>query len=218
MTRRTDRNGRGFTLLELLVAIAAMGVVTSIGVRAFFGLTDAWRETRRIAELEVAAQSAFDAMRDSFGSVVSSELSGEFIQGQSRTTADPRFFQVVLGDDRISLPVFMAANDGELEAYRVEYSVDRAELGSSLVRVETPLSGEAAEATRIPVLNLGDILRLQFEYADPTTDEWSQGWSRPEMPAAVRVSLTVAYRERIPVPGPPKLQISRKAVFPVQVR
>lgn len=215
MTMREKKGG--FTLLEVLVSIAILGVVTSLGVQAFFGLTGAWRETRRLAELEVATQAALDRMGDTFATAIASSLARQAIQGERRDTTDPRFWDTVLANDRVAFPVYIESAGGETVPARVTFAVERDQLGNDLVRVEMPLDDTTGESKQTRILEKGDVLRLRFEYADPDTGQWLETWSKAQMPGAVRVSMAVAYRERIPVPGAPRTQIARKAVFPIRV-
>ncbi len=208
----------GFTLLELLVSMAALGVVSSIGVQAFFGLTDAWKQARTKADLEAATANAFQTIRRDFASIAPASFSGRPIQGVHADVEDTRFFQIVLADDRLVLPVFAADTAGRVQLRRVEYFVRREPAGGTLMRGESAMGEEASRQDVTPVLDLGDVLRIRFEFFDADSGMWSESWGRPDLPAAVRASMTVGYRPDIPEPGPPEPQIARKAVFAVKVR
>lgn len=189
-----------------------------MGIEIFFGLTDAWEDARKEAELDADARRAFDTMRRDVVAVIPAYLSGISARGYHATTEDPRFFQVVLGDDQLELPVYSSNTDSAAIPRRIKYRVDRSEIGHKLVRIESDLDAPLDAGTSSTVIERSDVLRLRFEFAEPDTGEWSESWARPGMPAAVRVSMTLGYRDRIPQPGPPKLQIARKAVFPIHVR
>ncbi len=61
-------------------------------------------------------------------------------------------------------------------------------------------------------LNADGVLAMRIEYSERRSDgSWFAAWTKPELPAAVRVSLTIMDPLR------PNEQISRKTVFPIWV-
>ena len=70
--RRSD----GFTLLEILVVAAIIGVVMTMGTSTFVGVTRAWNEQRAITDLDDQARAALESIRQDVESTLSSEVSG----------------------------------------------------------------------------------------------------------------------------------------------
>lgn len=60
---KTSRNPQGFTLIELMVAIAIVAILSAIGLVAFSNAQKSGRDTRRRSEL-VAIASAIEAAKD----------------------------------------------------------------------------------------------------------------------------------------------------------
>ncbi len=74
MTRPVRKSG--FTLLELIVVIACLGVISSVGVQMFVVMTTAWNSLKIRTELNSRADSIFNQMRLDFGEVLSARQSG----------------------------------------------------------------------------------------------------------------------------------------------
>jgi len=208
---RSDRNG--FTLLELLVVIALMGVATSLGMSMFFKVSDAWRRTETRTELDARADAIFEQMRIDLSQVLSTKVCGYAIRGASQTAQDPRFFRVPLKHDRIVIPAKNLGQPGQPAQYaNVCYHIERhADLGGyDLVRTTGPLGPKPPEGSPLKVG--GGVLAMRIEYqADEKDRTWQPDWSRANQPAAVRVSLTLMNENRV------HEQIARKAVFPIMV-
>jgi len=96
---------KGFTLFELLVVIAVLSVVSTIGVQMFGVVSDGWRTQDRRVALANTADQAIDRMRDDFAQVVSAKMGGVAISGEQRMEEKRREGRVSLEDDRITLPV-----------------------------------------------------------------------------------------------------------------
>jgi prepilin-type N-terminal cleavage/methylation domain-containing protein len=205
----------GFTIIEIIVVIALMGIVTSLGTMAFIEMTQLWNQTRARAELDARADMIFKHFREDIGRIISPVISGVPVRGNSRTTKDnERFFDIELADDEIVLPVLMATvPDNNTVAATVLYHVEREGGSDTLVRVAGDLSDETPSGARTEVAH--GVLRFRVEYAGMGGDaDWVPGWSGPTLPQAIRVSLTLADPE---ISGGRGEQISRKAIFTVPV-
>lgn len=208
---RGRRSRHGFTLLELLVVIVLMGVATSLGMTMFSKVSDTWRRTEIHTELNDRAMSAFEQMRRDFTEVLSAKVSGFAMRGTPRTTQDNRFFRIPLEHDRIVIPVELPGRSGKPSQHaNIGYHIERKGGAYTLVRTTGPLGPEDPTANRLKVAD--GVLAMRIEYLDDSEGgTWRTGWSRPTLPDAVRVSLTlmdpVRYFE----------QISRKAVFTIKV-
>lgn len=206
--------GSGFTLLELLVVISILGVVSGIGMQAFFGMTSAWSDLKSRSDLDGIAYSAFQRMHADFADVISAELSGVSIRG----IAAEREYDALLApykDDQIILPIQTSAvGRRNLIGGSVRYRVarDDAEGTHRLVREVGLLTADLPIGAQTAIIDTANVLSLRFEFLGRESGEWQLDWNSPELPAAVRVSLTLADLNRI------DLQVSRKTVFPIHVR
>ncbi len=211
------RGRRGFTLLELLVVMALMGIVTSLGTTMFFRMTSYWNDLKNLTELDAMAGDAFSSMHQDFADTLSARLSGVALQGISREAEnDPNYVDRDLEDDEIVLPIQTSGvGQRSLTGGRVRYLVERDPSASTytLVRFAGGLSdGGPPVGGRIPVIERANVIRLRFEYQPAGSSEWRPDWRDTTLPGAVRVSMTLSMPERS------HLQVSRKAVFPIHVR
>lgn len=206
----------GFTLIELLVVMAVMGVVTTLGVQTFIGITSAWSVAKTQSEMDAAAYDVFESIRRDFEDILSANLSGVSVRGIDRTTTDQSYFQRILEDDQVIIPVQnsgAAPGQRRLKGGTVGYRVMRSEGMHRLVRTVGDLSPTAFPiGGTTPIIKAYDVIRFELEFLSGDSEEgWVNEWIRPEHPAVVRVSLTLAD------PDSKGVQISRKAVFPVHV-
>ncbi len=210
---RTRR--RGFTLVEVLTAVAIMSIVTTMGVKSFATLTSAWNETRILSELTQSIEIAFDSIHRDTEDVLSANLSGVSISGEHRNLENVREFEKAAdADDRIVLPVQGNVSGRSLQiSASVQYSVSRSGERSELIRTKDQLGSPAPAKGRQVVLSGADTTRFRVEYAtgDPA-HPWADTWNESQLPLAVRVSIVAASMDR------PWLQVSRKRVFPINVK
>jgi len=206
MTRA--RTHDGFTLLELLTVIVLMGMATTMGIVMLFKVSDAWRETQRRTELDELANRILDEFRKDAALVVSPRVDGASIRGVVRTMGDERFYRIPLEDDRVTLPVSLPLEpDGPPQRVDVTYEINRQDGQTALLRtVNVPGAAGA------PVKVADGVLAMRVEFMERGSDgSWHAGWSKPGLPAAIRVSLTIMDPLRT------YEQISRKAAFPIRV-
>ncbi len=207
MRRRT--HGTGFSLLELMVVIALMSVVTTIGLGVFIRVSDLWGETVKRTDLHTDASRIFERMRDDFDHVVSARLSGVPLTGEERLDAKNRYKLVQLESDRIVLPVEQAAGPDTPQVQRVgvQYQIDRSGPAPVLVRTVGELGASPPAGARMEIAE--GVLSLRFEYHDGA--EWRAEWHEALLPEAVRVSMVLQDSERA------WEQIARKAVYTIRV-
>jgi prepilin-type N-terminal cleavage/methylation domain-containing protein len=211
--RRSPGGAGGFTLLELLVVIGLLGVVTTWGYVILFRVDSEWRDLRRRTELSAAADELIESLRRDVEDVISPKLTSVPLVGIAKLHSDATRLHELF-DDALILPVRPSAGAaGSSEAMRVRYHVVRDGARDLLVRDMGPLTGEVLPAAgRLSVAQNADVVKLRFEYAlDNHGYEWVTGWNRPDLPEAIRISLTVAD------PNDATIQLSRKAVFDVRV-
>lgn len=203
----------GYSLFELLVVIAIFGVATSIGTTSFFQLTSAWNHAKAMADLDSAAYEIFSAIQKDVADVMSPAWSGVRLRGVRGETQAPRFFQRVLEDDRIILPIRYVDLDGRSRMHKVMYHVERQSNGGVfLTRTMGDIDADTPNGPGIRVTDRASVLRLRIEYAARNSTQWVGTWDGPALPGALRVSLTLAQADM------PERQISRKAVIPIYVK
>ena len=214
VARVNRRSSAGFSLFELLVVMSIMAVVTGIGTRTFFLMTSQWNNLKSMADLDAIAYSAFQSMQDDFAEVLSAELSGVSIRAFAEEYTHDPLLQPFRADE-IVLPVQTAIDEGEFKSVgSIRYHVVRDETEGTygLYRSVGTLTAGLPIGARSPIITRANVLSLRYEFLGGESGEWQFGWESPQLPAAVRLSLTLADLNRS------DLQISRKTVFPIHVR
>lgn len=202
---------RGFTLIEILVVLAVLGVVSTIGFTAFFNVAGAWRLSTFRLDLGRTAEAALDAIEADINHLASSRRTGHALKGIDVLNEQVKYQGMVrLEDDRLILPLIRSGREGKTERLAVQYQVDR-ESGSDFVLYRTfgKLDGSTPEGARTPIAE--GVLTFEIQYLDGGT--WHDQWDADHHPEGVRVSMTVM--------GPrPRTQeqISRSAFFPIHVK
>jgi prepilin-type N-terminal cleavage/methylation domain-containing protein len=208
----TVRRPTGFTLLELIIVLALMGVATTMGSVMFVRVTDTWNRTSTRIELYAKANAVFDQMGQDFSEVVSAKLTGATIRGASQIFRDNRRFKAALEDDQITIPVeTVAGPDGRVQRLDVRYHIQRTGGANALMRtVNLPGAPPNAAGTSVKVAD--GVIAMRIEYLGKRPEAvWQEEWTRPRTPGTVRVSVTLADPDRF------YEQVSRKAVFPIKV-
>lgn len=209
MSRKQARSG--FTLIELLTVLAVFSVVTTIGTVSFVKMATMWRDTAAGMELNAKCVNILEAIRDDLERVASAKRTGLAIVGEDRLEKDKQINRHIPQDDRIRIPVFQRKNaTGPWQQFQVRYHIDRDVGRPTLVRTvgagdEFPAEGgqDIAEGATVTAMNITYLTKAH---------EWVDSWSNPELPAAVRVSISVALQSR------PHAHVSREAVIPIHVR
>ena len=209
---------QGFTLFELVVVIALIGVAATLGGSMLVKIMDGWRRISVRAELDAMADVVFERMEKDFADVLSADLTGVSLVGITQTVEDDeQYFDRKLADDMIILKVRTSTEPNRPAAgTTVMYRVERAEGRHLLVQTLGDLATDMPIGGRIELIPQADVLRMRIEYAakDGTwvDVEQSEGWFDVEnLPRAVRVSLTLAHRDRA------FEQVARSKVFPIHV-
>ncbi|MFP6582463.1 MAG: type II secretion system protein [Candidatus Hydrogenedentota bacterium] len=204
----------GFTLLEILVSIAIMGVVASLGVRSFALLTSSWADARAMAELGDTVDDAFELIALDLGDVLSAELSGVSITGIDRMVETDAFNQAGDADDRLIIPTQGLSAALSLQRVRsVQYQVYRDDEFNKLVRTVGPLGSDNPKNGRSEIISRANVVRFDVSYATgDSANPWVSSWDGETLPKAVRVALTLSD------PNNGFRQVSRKKVYPVHVQ
>lgn len=194
----------GFTLLELLTVLGVLSVVTAIGIRAFFAVSDGWKTISIRSALDVRAITIMESLRHDFDQVLSPFRSGVSLKGFEGTT------QSSTGNfdsDGVAFPIeYVNPLTGQVERAMVAFELSRQ--GSPVLeRVVHALDAPPTTGNRAIVGEGAMAMRIEFN--DGMT--WVRGWDDVRLPKAVRVSLVLQDADR------PWEQISRTAVFTIFV-
>ncbi len=211
MMLMTSRNkASGFTLLELLVVLAILSVLSTIGVRAFTKMVTLWSDTSARMELDAKCDTIFDTMRQDMERLASAQRTGHSIQGVDRLETEQQVNRHKPEDDSIVLPVRQRSQGtGSWEEFAVRYHINRDGGSFGLMRTVGPNDGTVPADTSQLIDE--QVIAMNIVYLDQN-NVWQKEWTQAQLPAAVRVSLTVS------LPNRPYDQIAREAVFPIHVR
>lgn len=194
------RSIRGFTLVEVIMVLAVMGVATSMGISIFYKAIDAWSVAQTKTNLDAKADRIFSSIRQDVAEVASANVTG----ASFRVAKMPP-----MGDsgesDALTVPVLSSANNKSLTD--VTYRRVHKESVSFLARIVGDAKREPTENDKVE----DGVLAVRFEFLPGGGDIWQADWTQPGLPAAVRVSLLLNDADR------PYVKVSRKAVFPVRV-
>ncbi|MBI5091900.1 MAG: prepilin-type N-terminal cleavage/methylation domain-containing protein [Candidatus Hydrogenedentes bacterium] len=196
----------GFSLHELLLAIALMGIITTWAAKSFVSVSDTWGKVRNAAELNDDATRAFAQLESDFSSVISPRLSGIPLKALPDSTKNGGAAVA----DSVVIPI-QAVPDGAIRrvmGIAVSYHLDAK---NGLMRTRGNLTD--TEPVGYPNSVAKNISSIRFEYAGQSGSEsWTPNWTGTALPKAVRVSLVLAD------PNHPEQAISRKAVFAIHVQ
>lgn len=198
----------GFTLLELLVVVAIIGVVTTMGAMMFGELLRVWRVLETRAELDQQAQNALNTIGKDLAATIPPSLAELSIEGFQRPD-NPEGLA-----DMISFPIRLPTADGPTLSGSVSYHVrvieEEGKVGETLVR-QMALLGDATSIPE-PVTIAEGVVALAIEYLPGKGAEWQTEWSQEDLPEAVRVSITLTDAD-----NPAGPEVARKAIFPIKV-
>ena len=187
------RTTQGFTLVELILVIAILGILTTMGVVMFGRINNAWTLTRNRTELDAKAEYALDQIRQDLTDLVSPALTGAPLQGADAAVPDAAFPGANAASDTLIIPI-----RGETPAGAARV----------LTRTQTGLYGETQE-TAPPATVAEGVAQFNVQFLGPDA-QWLDAWETAAPPAAVRVSLVVANPDR------PERQVARETVFAVR--
>ncbi len=206
---------QGFTLLELLVVLAILGVVTGLGTSAFVTVTAVWNETKSLTDLDAQAEEAFRSIGRDLSDTLSYDLSKLSIVGTRQEIVNTNTVPAAHdANDTVAVPIQGASlGRTRLRAAMVGYRVDRDLSKGSLIRTQGDLDGKFPTTGQQNVLPLAHTIAFRVEYLSDESDQhWLAVWHGPGHPEAIRVSLVLEDPDR------PDFQISRKKVFRIHVR
>jgi prepilin-type N-terminal cleavage/methylation domain-containing protein len=207
-------NARGFTLVEVILAIAILAVMMTIVYRVLWGITQAKAliEDRRdgiylansvlnrlAGELQLAVKEPLLAPAP--GAAGSSPASGirPYLQGSSGADGDTITFSAKKAGQ---FAIDASGNSGRAPRVMITYSLapDAVEAGPKdtgigLYRVEVPDIQPLQEAYRrrlsFPIHT--SLVHLQFRYYNKRTKSWTSEWDSPNTLPDI-IEFTVALR------------------------
>jgi prepilin-type N-terminal cleavage/methylation domain-containing protein len=206
MTRRRA----GFTLMELLVTLSLLGVVSTIGVTAFFRVADYWTAAVRTQRLETQASAALDTIREDLDRMLSPRTGAGAFSSVCQTARHSfGAAEATANDDRITFPIVQQnAATGGFERTLVTYEIDR---HAALPRLIRRVRGTDADAQAGPSVVIAEgVFSMSVMCGDPP--DMTCGWDAPEPPKRVAVSLGMAD------PADPGAGLSRAATFELHVK
>ncbi len=204
------RRDSGFTLLEIILALAIGGIVVTIGLQTLSRMTDGFTEAQRRAELDHQARQAFRLLQRDFAETAAPALTDRVLEGETgEIDAEALWGAEGLEDDSASWTILTRGAPDDLEQpVNVRYHIERTAEGmGALVRMAYPLDNapDNEDGGQAHVQGVA-AFRLDYLGAD---GEWSRGWTDDAQPRAVRVSITLVDEDR------PERQVARQAVFPI---
>ena len=210
----------GFSLMEVIVSIAILSIVSTIGVSMFIKVTDAWRIANARAELYRTGDRVLEQIRDDISRMVSSDMSGVSVNGLSRyyveESSDSPLWRVRREDDKMLLPVEVPVDGtGNTRRFLVHYEIDHQTAPSALVRNTTPFGVYVSDNDGSILLESVLSLRIEYLEQNASPDDqsaWVTQWDATYNPRAIRVSLVMSNPLRL------DQQISRQATYYTAVR
>jgi len=207
--RRSCYEG-GFTLLEIILAIAIGGIVITIGLQTLSRMTEGFTEAQRRAELDHRARQAFRLLQRDFAETAAPALTERVLEGETaEIDAEALWGATGLEDDSASWTILTRDTPDDLEQpVNVRYHVERTAEGmGALVRTAHPLD-EAPDEREGGRAHVQGVAAFRLDYLGPD-GQWDRGWTDDTHPRAVRVSVTLVDEDR------PEHQVARQSVFPI---
>ncbi len=210
----------GFSLMEVIVSIAIMSIISTVGVSMFIKVTDAWRTANSRTELYRTGDRVLEQIRDDVSRMVSSDMSGVSVIGSARyyveeNSASP-LWRLRREDDKITLPVEVPVDGiGNTRRFLVHYEIDHETVPPVLVRYMTPFGVYTPDNEGSILLESVLSLRIEYLEQDASPDDrsaWVTQWDTAHNPHAIRVSLVMSNPHRLDE------QISRQATYYTAVR
>jgi general secretion pathway protein J len=194
-------SARGFTLLEVMIAVAVLAMIGGLTWKAFDGAYDLKQRVERAEERDQTVRGALDR--------IAREASMTFLSehyDHKRFRERPTFFRLKDGRGEAQLMVTSFAHERlhidakESDEAVFEYRLDRDDSGrTSLYRRVKPEIDEQPDRGGERAVLAEDVLRFTVQAWDPRDREWRDEWdsSSPQrtggalVPPRIRVALTV---------------------------
>lgn len=192
----TNRNERGFTLIEVLLATIIGALVVIVALAAFRSVTQNEQMLEHYALVMAHGRYALNQIRDDLANIYRDEdakrVRFQGIKGEAPDKAADRLIMYVVSEKKVHL----ANREGDV--YEVEYGISEsretgiAYLGRRCGAVENKQVGNP----RGILTRVAEYLNeLKFEYFDG--QNWLRQWPQKDaLPEIIRVSMTLVDPER----------------------
>jgi general secretion pathway protein J len=196
-----SRTRKGFTLLEVMIAVAVLAMIGAITYKAFDGAYDL---KRRIESAEDRDQTLRGALQR-IGREVSMTFLSEHYD-RKRFRERPTFFKLKDGRGEADLMITSFAHERlhldakESDQAVFHYKLERDQAGtSSLFRRVKPVLDEEPDRGGEKAVLAEDIVRFSVQAWDPKDREWRDEWDSNSpsrngqvlIPPRVKISLTI---------------------------
>jgi general secretion pathway protein J len=193
--------GRGFTLLEVMIAVAVLAMIGGLTWKTFDGAYDLKRRVETAEERDQTVRGALDR--------IAREVSMTFLSehyDHKRFRERPTFFRLKDGRGEAQLMVTSFAHERlhidakESDQAVFEYRLDRDDTGrTSLFRRVKAYVDEQPDRGGERAVLAEDVLRFTVQAWDPRDREWRDEWdsNSPQrtggalVPPRLRIAITV---------------------------
>jgi general secretion pathway protein J len=192
---------RGFTLMEVMIAVAVLSMIGAVTFKAFDGAYDLKSRVEKAEDRDQAVRGALQR--------IAREVSMTFISehyDRKRYRERPTFFRLKDGRGEADLTVTSFAHERlsidakESDQAVFEYKLDRDEDGhNSIFRRVKPILDEDWERGGEKAVLAENVLKFSVEAWEPKTREWRPEWDSNSIqrtnsiliPPRVRISITI---------------------------
>jgi len=191
----------GFTLLEVLIAVAVLGMIGAVTWKAFDGAYDLKSRVERAEERDQTARAALERM--------SREVSMTFLSehyDHKRFRTRPTFFRLRDGRGEADLMFTSFAHERlhldakESDRAVFQYRLERDENGTmSIFRRVKPHIDEEPDRGGEKALLAEDVIRFTVQVWEPKDREWRDEWDTSSatragqllLPPRVKIAITL---------------------------
>ncbi|HEY2030753.1 MAG TPA: type II secretion system protein GspJ [Myxococcales bacterium] len=192
---------RGFTLMEVMIAVAVLGMIGAITYKAFDGAYDLKSRVEKAEDRDQEVRGALDR--------IAREVSMTFLSehyDRKRFRERPTFFHLRDGRSEADLAFTSFAHERlsidakESDQALFAYKLERDDSGNnSLTRRVKPVLDEDWERGGDKAVLCENVVRFTVEAWEPKTRDWRAEWDSNSIqrtnsiliPPRVRISLTV---------------------------
>lgn len=192
---------RGFTLMEVMIAVAVLAMIGAVTYKAFDGAYDLKARVEKAEDRDQAVRGALDR--------IAREVSMSFLSehyDKKRFRERPTFFRLKDGRGEADLTITSFAHERlsidakESDQAIFEYKLDRDEDGNnSIFRRVKPIIDEEWERGGEKAVLAENVLKFSVEAWEPKNREWRPEWDSSSIqrgnsaliPPRVKISITI---------------------------
>jgi general secretion pathway protein J len=192
---------RGFTLMEVMIAIAVLALIGAVTYKAFDGAYDLKSRVENAEDRDQAVRGALAR--------IAREVSMTFLSehyDKKRFRERPTFFRLKDGRGEATLSITSFAHERlsvdakESDEAVFEYKLERDESGNNVItRRVKPILDEDWERGGEKAVLAENVLRFSVEAWEPKTRDWRPEWDSNSIqrtnsiliPPRVRIAITV---------------------------